>query len=111
LRPRTIKYFQQRKKVKEGRPSGNRADDSLNSNYLRDSGISGISCGSSSEVKDLSSKHSRDVSSKSEVKFDLKLTDPFMSTTQEDTDAGTTEPSTVKTARDSGVSIEDSTTS
>lgn len=108
LRPRIIKYFQQRKKVKEGRPSGNRADDSLNSNFLRVSGISGISCGSSSEVKDLSSKHSRDVSSKSEVKFDLKLTDPFMSTTQEDTDAGTTEPSTVKTA---GVSIEDSTTS
>ena len=101
IRPRVIKYFQQRKKLKNRRPSCSNRDDSLSSNILH---VSGISCGSSSEVQ------GADASSKSDEKFDLKLTDPFMSTTPGNTDAETTEPSTVKTALDSCVSIIDSIT-
>jgi len=99
IRPRVIKYFQQRKKLKNRRPSCSNRDDSISSNVLH---VSGISCGSSSEVQ------GADASSKSDEKFDLKLTDPYLSTTPGNTDAETTEPSTVKTALDSG--IEDSAT-
>lgn len=85
VRPRVIKYYQQRKK----RSSATSCNESLSSNALHVSGLS---------LKDSSTEQkNQDTSTNSEI----KLTDPFMKSTPEDNETDTNEPSTVKSIPDS----------
>merc|ERR1712021_221929 len=70
IRPRLIKYFKKRKKLREGRMS----DGKESSSMLHVSGISGLSGASAGSQNDgTGDKHTRDSS------CDMRLSDPYIS--------------------------------